>query len=227
VFRTPPDDLYPMLDTPEAAAAGEWYARLITEFTPPGVLSYSDDQALRAQLSGRANLRTPDSSQVAALASNPDSTVATTVRYAAMPAGPKGAFPGLNSHGLGIPVGARNKEAAWEFISWALSKEMVRRVALERGYTAVCRRSVIEDPDYRQVLTLNGQDVASLYLQVLEIGGTSDYMRYRTVPVFPQIGDKINKAIERIASGQQDGRAAMALAQEEAINDLKKAGVKL
>jgi multiple sugar transport system substrate-binding protein len=227
VFRNPPDDLYPMLDTPEAAEAGEWYARLITEFTPPGVLSYSDDQAMRAQLSGRANLRTPDSSQVAALASNPESTVKTTVRYAPLPAGPKGAFPGLNSHGLGIPAGARNKEAAWEFIRWALSKEMVRRVALERGYTAVSRRSVIDDPEYRKVLTLNGQDVASLYLQVLEIGGATDYMTYRTVPVFPQVGDKINKAIERIASGQQDGRAAMALAQEEAINDLKKAGVRI
>ena len=227
VFRNPPDDLYPMLDTPEVAEAGEWYARLITEFTPSGVLSYSDDQAMRAQLSGRANLRTPDSSQVAALASNPDSTVATTVRYAPLPAGPSGAFPGLNSHGFGIPTGARNKEAAWEFIKWALSKEMVRRVALERGYTAVCRRSVIDDPEYRKVLTLNGQDVASLYLQVLEIGGSSDYMRYRTVPVFPQVGDKINKAIERIASGQQGGREAMALAQEESINDLKKAGVRI
>jgi multiple sugar transport system substrate-binding protein len=101
----------------------------------------------------------------------------------------------------------------------------VRRVALERGYTAISRRSVIDDPEYRKVLTLNGQDVASLYLEVLEIGGRTDYMTYRTVPVFPQVGDKINKAIERIASGQQDGRAAMALAQEEAINDLKKAGV--
>ena len=141
--------------------------------------------------------------------------------------GPAGAFPGPNSHGLGIPAGARNKEAAWEFINWAMCKEMVRRVALERGYTAVCRRSVIEDPDYKEVLTLNGQDVATLYLQVLEIGGRSDYMRYRTVPVFPQVGDKINKAIERIATGQQDGKAAMALAQEEAINDLKKAGVKI
>jgi multiple sugar transport system substrate-binding protein len=45
--------------------------------------------------------------------------------------------------------------------------------------------------------------------------------------VFPQVGDKINKAIERIATGQQDGPAAMAQAQEEAIADLKKAGVQL
>ena len=75
------------------------------------------------------------------------------------------------------------------------------------------------------MLTLNGQDVAALYLQVLELGGKSGYMKYRTVPVFPQVGDKINKAIERIATGQQNGPEAMAQAQEEAMVDLKKAGV--
>jgi multiple sugar transport system substrate-binding protein len=62
VFRDPPHDLYPTLDTPEAAEAGEWYARLLNDYAPSGVLSYTDDQALRAQLSGRANIRTPDSS---------------------------------------------------------------------------------------------------------------------------------------------------------------------
>ena len=67
---------------------------------------------------------------------------------------------------------------------------------------------MIERPVFKEALTLNGQDVASLYLQVLELGGKSGYMKYRTVPVFPQVGDKINKAIERIATGQQDGREA-------------------
>ncbi len=74
-------------------------------------------------------------------------------------------------------------------------------------------------------MTLNGQDVASLYLQVLELGGKGGYMKYRTVPVFPQVGDKINKAIERIATGQDDAPAALKLAQQQAIEDLKKAGV--
>jgi multiple sugar transport system substrate-binding protein len=50
-------------------------------------------------------------------------------------------------------------------------------------------------------------------------------MKYRTVPVFPQVGDKINKAVERIASGQQKGREAMRQAQEEAIAELKKSGL--
>ena len=128
---------------------------------------------------------------------------------------------------LGIPVGAKNKRAAWAFITWAMSKETLRRITVEKGYTTVCRRSIIDDPAYRRAMTFNGQDVAELYLKVLNLGGKSGYMKYRTVPVFPQVGDKINKAIERIATKQQSARDAMKQAQAEAIEDLKKAGVKL
>jgi multiple sugar transport system substrate-binding protein len=42
--------------------------------------------------------------------------------------------------------------------------------------------------------------------------------------VFPQAGEKINKAIERIASGQDSAAVVMAAAVQEAKDDLKKAG---
>ncbi len=227
VFRDPPGDLMPTLDTPEAAKAADYYTTLLSKYAPSGVLSYTDDQAMRAQLAGRANIRTQAIGWLTPLAKDPESKVKETVRYALMPSGPAGNFPGSNSHGYGIPAGAKQKEAAWEFIKWAMSKQNLRRIALEKGYSAVCRRSIIQDPDYKKAMTLNGQDVASLYLQVLELGGKGGYMKYRTVPVFPQVGDKINKAIERIATGQDDAPAALKLAQQQAIEDLKKAGVKL
>ena len=87
--------------------------------------------------------------------------------------------------------------------------------------------SVIKSPEFKQVLTLNGQDVAGLFLEVLELGGKTGYMKYRTVPVYPQVGDKINKAIERIATKQQAAPEAMKQAQAEAIQDLQKAGSRL
>ena len=227
VFRGPPDDLTPLLDTPEAIAAAEWYANLLVKYGPAGVLSYTDDQALRAQLAGRANLRTQAIGWLAPIVKHAESTVQSTARYSLMPSGPAGNFPGCNSHGFGIPLGAKNKEAAWEFIKWAMSKETLRKIALTKGYTAVCRRSIITDPAYKTVMTMNGQDVASRYLQVLELGGKSGYMKYRTVPVFPQVGDKINKAIEKIATNQMKAGEAMKEAQAEAIADLRKAGIKV
>jgi len=227
IFKDPPQNLTPTLDTPEAAEAARYYADLLMKYAPDGVLSYTDDQAMTAQLMGRANIRTQAIAWMVPMAKSPKSQVKDTVRYALMPGGPKGNFPGSNSHAFGIPIGARNKKAAWEFIKWALSKEMVRRIAFEKGYSAICRRSVIEDPRYKKNMTLNGIDVASIYVKVLEMGGQTGHMKYRTVPVFPQVGDKINKAIERIATRQQSAAEAMKQAQKQAIADLKKGGFKI
>ncbi len=227
VFKDPPDNLTPTLNTPEVAKSAEWYANFLVKYGPDGVLSYSDDQSMRSQMAGRANIRTQAITWMVPLAKAPDSTVQKTVRYALMPEGPSGNFPGSNSHGLGIPAGSRKKEAAWEFIKWALSKETVAKIVKLHGYPSVCRRSIITSPEFKEALTLNGQDVAALFLQVLELGGKTGYMKYRTVPVYPQIGDKINKAIERIATKQQDAPAAMKQAQEESIQDLQKAGIKI
>jgi len=225
VFKDPPGNLTPTWDTPEAAEAAEYYGNLLTTYGPPGILSFTDDQAMQTQKRGRANIRTQAITWGVPLAKDPDSRVQDTVRYSLMPGGPAGAFPGSNSHGFGIPVGSRNKEAAWEFIKWAVGKDLTRRMLEDHGYPSVCRQSIIETELFKDTLTLNGQDVASIYNEVLQLGGDSGYMKYRTVPQFPQVGDKLNKAIERVATGQMPAAEAMAVAQSEAIADLKKAGV--
>jgi multiple sugar transport system substrate-binding protein len=227
LFKDPPGNVTPTLNTPEAAKSAQWYADLLTKYGPSGVLSYTDDQAMQSQLSGRANMRTQSMSWMLPLYKSADSTVKNTVRYAMIPSGPAGLFPGSNSHAFGIPAGSRHKGAAWEFIKWALSKEMLTRIVEKHGYPSVCRRSVIESDVFRQALTLNGQDCALLFLQVLERGGKSGYMKYRTVPVFPQVGDKVNRAIEAIATKQMDAQTALDQAQSQAVADIKKAGVQI
>ncbi len=227
VFKDPPGNLTPTWDTPEAAEAAEYYGKLLADYGPSGVLSFTDDQAMQSQKTGRANIRTQAITWMVPLSKDPDSRVKDTVRYGLMPAGPDGAFPGSNSHGFGIPVGSKQKEAAWAFIKWAVGKDMTRRLVDEHGYPSVCRRSIIESEQFKEALTLNGQDVASMFLEVLELGGKTGYMKYRTVPQFPQVGDKINKAIERVATGQQNGGDAMAQAQQEAVADLKRSGVEI
>jgi len=79
---------------------------------------------------------------------------------------------------------------------------------------------------FTQSLTLNGDSVAPLYLRVFELGGKTGYMKYRTVPVFPRVGDKTNKANEHIANKQHKAPEALARI-EEPIADLKKAGIQL
>ena len=227
VFKAPPNNLTPTLDTPVAAQSAQWYADLITRFGPPGGLSYTDDQAMQAQLVGRSNLRSQSLTWGLPLAKDPSSKVRETVRYGMVPSGPAGEFPGSNCHGFGIPAGSRKKGAAWEFIKWALSKEMLLRMVKEHGYPSVCRRSVIDSAAFKEALTLNGQDVAALFLKVLELGGKTGYMRYRVVPVYPQVGDKINRAIEAIATKQMSAPDAMREAQSQSVDAIRMGGYKL
>lgn len=227
IFKDPPTNLTPTLNTPIAAKSAEWFTHLLMTYGPSGILSYTDDQSLESQLSGRANMRTNALTWGLPLAKDPTSKVKNTVRYAMVPAGPAGDFPGSNCHGFGIPAGSKKKGAAWEFIKWALSKEMLTRMVKEHGYPSVCRRSVIQSEPFKEALTLNGQDVASLYLKVLDLGGQSGYMKYRTVPVFPQVGDKINRAIEAIATKQMSAPDALNQAEQQAVEAIKMGGYKV
>jgi multiple sugar transport system substrate-binding protein len=224
VFRNPPADLTPVFDSPEAIEAASFYATLLSKYGPPGVLSYTDDQAQRMQFAGRANMRTQSVDWLLALGRSDDSKVKDTVRYAPFPAGPAGSFPGVNAQGYGIPAGSRQKRAAWEFIKWVLSKENMTRMAVEKNQTSATRRSVLQNPKMREAMLVNGQDLAAIYINTAEHAGEVGYMKYRTMPVFPQAGEKINKAMERIASGQDAAAPVMAAAVQEAKDDLKKAG---
>jgi multiple sugar transport system substrate-binding protein len=226
VFRAPPDDLMPTLDTPEAIEAADFYSHLLRDYAPDGVLSYSYDQVTAALKQGRANYAT-EGHIFLMPAADPDSKAASTVRYSMFPKGPAGQFPGFATHAWGIPVGAKNKAASWEFIKWAMSKAMMMRAVTEKGYSSPSRRSVIESPEFKKRLTLNGNDVAEIYLKTIELAGDSDYMAYRIVPVFPQVDTLIGQAMERIVSNQMSAAESMRQAQESAISDLKRAGIRL
>jgi multiple sugar transport system substrate-binding protein len=116
VFRNPPGDLTPMLDSPEAVASAEHFAALLNRFGPDGVLSYNFDQTVAAMRQGRVNFTVLNHAYLVQLGDKATSRVASTVRYGLVPKGPAGAFPQVAVHGWGIPQGAENKGAGWEFI---------------------------------------------------------------------------------------------------------------
>jgi multiple sugar transport system substrate-binding protein len=228
VFRNPPSDIMPALNTPQAIEAVEYYANLLKNYAPKGVLTYTEDQARQSLLTGRSNIFIHSSAWVTPILLSDESKVKDTSRVVRMPAGPVADHPASNSQGLGIPKNAKNKKAAWEFIKWALSPEISLRLVKEHGHSSICRRSVIQSEEYRKRNVVNGQDLGALYLDVLELPAKGDnYMAYRTVKEFPIVGDVINKAFEQVATGQLSAKDAMNAAQDQAIASLRRAGTAL
>ena len=228
VFANPPGDITPTLTTSAAVEAVDFYTRLLSKYSPQGVLSYTEDQARAALIGGRANINIHSSSWVTSMLTAPESKVKETALVMRMPAGPKGDFPASNSQGLGIPKNAKNKEAAWEFIKWALSPEITTRIVKDTGHSSICRRAVISGADHKRVNAINGQDLSKLYLEVLEQPGkTRNYMAYRTVKEFPVVSDVLNKAVERVVSGQMKAAESMKVAQDAAVDALRRTGARV
>jgi len=224
VFRNPPDDLMPTLDTPEAAAAAETLARLLNSYGPEAAAGYTYDQVTEALRAGRINYSTHNHA-FCALLGEEGSKVTKTSNFSMIPKGPKGCFPGVASHGWGIPVGAKNKDASWEFIKWSLSRDLIQRMTQKHGLGSVTRKSLIGSADYKQRMVINGIDTGQLFLDSIAMS-EQGYMKYRTVHVYPQANAQITQALGRIISGQMKAKESLAQAQANTIADLKRAGVR-
>ena len=63
-----------------------------------------------------------------------------------------------------------------------MSKPIIRQMVVERGYSSITRRSLIESPEFKGKLTVNGHDIVKIYLDTIALGAQG-YMKYRTIYV--------------------------------------------
>ena len=225
IFRHAPDDLHPMLDTPEAIHAAEFFSNMLREYGPDGVLSYTYEQTAVALRDGTINYSTTNEAFLVRMA-EPDSKVKNTCALSMMPRGPAGRFPNVASHGWGIPAAAKQKDASWEFITWAMSKKLLTRMFNEEGYSSTTRESIIKLPEFYKKLLINGFDEAKIYEDTLRLAGEG-YTVYRTVPPYPPVDRELDIAIQTIVSQQMSAKDAMQQAQQNSLRALQRAGVKL
>jgi len=134
------------IHTAETVSGISRYVNLLKNYGPPGVMNMGWPQAMGIFAQGKAAFYTDASAIYTAAADLGKSSFADKVGYAVFPAGRAGAKPfNITAWGLAINAASDNKEAAWSFIHWATSKDLVMR-SQQKGNPGA-RNSVWNDPN--------------------------------------------------------------------------------
>jgi len=199
----------PVFNSPEAVSATEMYAKLLRDAGPVAPASYNWYEVQSDIALGKAAMGI-DSGMFMAVYENPDkSEVAGKMGYAMMP-GVAGKPPVPNFWYWMIAMDAKSmhKEAAWLFIQWATSKEVMLRVGLECG--ASPRASVWSSPEF---LAKYPKDWAEASSKSLAVADPTLVPYYK--PEFPEFGEILSIAISDVIAGTKGAKEALDSAVEE------------
>ncbi|HWT80680.1 MAG TPA: extracellular solute-binding protein, partial [Candidatus Methylomirabilis sp.] len=133
----------PTINGPQSLQALERLGRLLGSYAPPNVSEFDWQEASSLFMNGKAAMYIEGSSIFPLIEQSSQSRVAEKVGYAVFPAGPGGPGTTIAVRGLAIAKLSANPGAAWLFLQWASSPEMVR-LALVKD-VLVGRRSAWKD----------------------------------------------------------------------------------
>jgi multiple sugar transport system substrate-binding protein len=139
-------DRQPAFNSEDGIKAFEMFGRLLRLYGPPGSENNSFYEASSIFHQGKAAMYLGDNSLFPLIEDPEKSKVVGKVGYALYPKGPKG-LPGSTVlvWGLTMAKTSKNQKAAWLFMQWASSHDMVLTLQAERGVGG-CRDSVWNDP---------------------------------------------------------------------------------
>jgi multiple sugar transport system substrate-binding protein len=151
---------------PKFMEAINWYGGMLNKYGPPGATSYHWAQCQDVFLQGKAGMWIDASVFFANLIDPEQSTIVDNVGVTMSPEGPAGRTPYIGGWHLSIYNGSDNVPAAWLFVQWALSKELVLRAQLENITTG--RVSAWEAEEFTSQNKY--PEFATTTLEALEIG---------------------------------------------------------
>jgi sorbitol/mannitol transport system substrate-binding protein len=215
----------PQLTTPEVRNAIDQYITLANNFAQSGITSDNFPECLTLFSSGNAAMWC-DATVAGGLVSDPEaSEVAENVGFAYAPTAvtPNGAN-WLWCWSLGIEAASKNKEAAFEFLRWATSKDYINLVGEELGYNRVppgTRESTSEDTPYGEN---PWTDVELTSIQTATLDNPTrdpvpyDGIQYIPIPEWQQLGDAVGRLLASVVTGDITPEEMQERAQQEALD---------
>lgn len=222
----------PTIDSPEWKQSLNFYVDLMRNYGPPGASTNGFNENLTLFASGKCGIWI-DATVAAGLLFNPkESQVADKVGFAQAPTGvtPKGSS-WLWSWALAVPQSSRQQAAAKQFAQWATSKDYIRLVAKDQGWTSVppgTRLSTYQQPEY-----LKAAPFAKFVLAAIQQANPNDPalkkvpytgIQYVGIPEFQSFGTVVGQAVSGALTGQSSMDAALKAGQAAADRAVRQGG---
>ena len=217
-------DWQPQLDSADVKDAIEAYSTLVREYGQSGATSHNFPECQNIFASGDGAMWY-DATSAAGYISDPESSeVADTLGYTYGPTAktPRGAH-WLWSWALAIETSSRKKEAAFEFIKWATSKEYIDLVGRELGQVRIppgTRQSTYDETPYGEnpwaeieLESINGANPQQPTEEPVPYSG----IQYVAIPEFQQLGDSVGRSLASVLAGDMSVDEMAEAAQQEAL----------
>jgi len=200
----------PALNSAENVKSLTVYKQLFVETAPPGAIEYDWGGREESFRQGTAAMMQTWSVGAPGYSDPASSNVVGKVGITIAPVG-KGVSPQYGVGGWGMAINAdidpKQKEAAWTFIKWLVSKKIHKEFNMD-GAGSFMRKSEMTDPDLTAKF-----DFLPVVAKTYE-NGNGDY-RPR-IPEYPEIQDILGAAVNSVLAGAAEPQAALDEAQVEA-----------
>jgi sorbitol/mannitol transport system substrate-binding protein len=218
------EDWNAQLTSPATTKAVDFYINLIKDAGEPGAPNAGFSECLTAYTQGQAAMWY-DATVAAGSLEDPEvSNVVGKNGYAPAPVMETAWSGWLWAWSLAIPKTAKDPGAAWEFISWATSKEYIRMVGEQLGWERVppgSRLSTYDIPEFIEA----GKGSAEVTLDALKTidpnNATKDPVpytgiQYVQIPEFQDLGTRVSQQFAAVLAGSKSVEDALKTAQDEA-----------
>src|SRR5574341_1790136 len=195
------------INTPAWVKSMDWYAGMLRQFSPPGVVNFNWYECSSAFMQGQVGIYYDGVNFANQFEDKEKSKIVGKVGYAVLPAGPAGHFSPIFGNAVAISSQSKNPGPAYFFAQWATTKQSAVKELLAGVGSA--RTSVWNDPEVKAKAKMPA-DWSQAYVDSLKIGrlGLPEIVpvtEYRDI-----IGVAIQKAIEGAKSSD-----VLAQAQKE------------
>lgn len=222
----------PQLDTPEWHQAVNFYVDLLSRFGPPGPSSNGFNENLTLFNSGRCAMWVDASVAGAFVTDKTQSQVPDKVGFAKAPhhVTQKGSS-WLWTWALAIPASSHQKQAAFDFIQWATSKEYGQLVARHHGISAMppgTRLSTYRNPEY-----LANTPFARVTQEAIQTANPDSPtlkpvpytgVQFATIPEFQAIGTLVGRQLSGALAGTAQADKVLHTSQGAVRRTMKRAG---